>query len=616
MEVNHHEALEVHSPVPVTTGEQATLDIIRTETVLSRLPVHNLAKKGSISIQIIKKTAAGEVELLWRVSPSRDYGEPRQLAYKLDTIIINQRIDEAGRPLPKMLRLGSLNDICAELGLTIDHGTNAKNLRNAFLQNALTGITAKFNYRANDGTERRLEAGFTRYSVIFTGEKLPDGRKADAVYIIFNEPFWEVLNNAPVRPLDRAYMKELPPAAQRFYEIISRKIFAALKNDYPHAKISYSEYCTFSAQLRHYERQPVQDQMAKVLRHHKKSGYITGVRYAPIIDAENRPDWIMYLTPGPKAYAEFAVAHRRRKSAMPNTAPIEAGEQQLRRRGSPTRVRLPKHEPLPTPRSFDSQLVAEFTRRGITEKKARDLLAHLKQGQDALAQLELGDQHIAKDPGKYTNPAGFYVHLVSENAPIPEGFETNARRIAREAAERREEEARRAQQELETEYEWYCDREVDRFIAALDPTEVATVLEAKRQENRNKYTTPWMIDQFAQQETRRELRKRAPLMTLEEFKAHRTQEPSLLLQPVPDLPPADADPAEPAAATPVAEEAVIDQIPNSAADAPPPTAERGDAVQSAPEPATNPAISEPAIELVAAPPPQAPGNESIGPALF
>ena len=128
------------------------------------------------------------------------------------------------------------------------------------------------------------------------------------MYVAFNDPFWEVLNNAPVRPLDRAYMKELPPAAQRFYEIISRKVFAALKNNYPHAKISYSEYCTFSAQLRHYERQPVQDQMAKVIRHHKQFGYITAVKYQPTIDAQNQPDWIMHLTPGPRALAEFAAA--------------------------------------------------------------------------------------------------------------------------------------------------------------------------------------------------------------------------------------------------------------------------------------------------------------------
>ncbi len=207
MEVNQQQFGDAHLSVASATPEAAALDIIRTETVLSRLPVHNLAKKGSISIQIVRKTEAGEIELLWRVSPSRDYGEPRQLAYKLDTIVINQRIDEAGRPLPKLLRLGSLNEICTELGIVKLGGKSKNELKRAFFQNVGALITAKFNYRANDGTERRLEAAFTRYSVIFTGEKLPDGRKADAVYVILNEPFWEVLNSAPVRPLDRAYMK-------------------------------------------------------------------------------------------------------------------------------------------------------------------------------------------------------------------------------------------------------------------------------------------------------------------------------------------------------------------------------------------------------------------------
>ena len=76
--------------------ELAPLNIIRTETVLSKLPIHNLAKKGTINIHIIQKNNQGKVELLWKVSPSRDYGEPRALAYKLDTIVINRRLDEAG----------------------------------------------------------------------------------------------------------------------------------------------------------------------------------------------------------------------------------------------------------------------------------------------------------------------------------------------------------------------------------------------------------------------------------------------------------------------------------------------------------------------------------------
>src|SRR5712691_5887151 len=142
-----------------------------------------------------------------------------------------------------MICLGSRRDVADEPGI----GGDTNKVRRALRQNASAFIRAKFEYRGNDGGKKTLEADFTRYSVVFTGEQLPDGRRADAVYIILNEPYREVLNNAPVRPLDRAYMKDLPPAAQRFYEIISYKMFSALKNAHPYAKIAYSEYCTFSA---------------------------------------------------------------------------------------------------------------------------------------------------------------------------------------------------------------------------------------------------------------------------------------------------------------------------------------------------------------------------------
>jgi len=610
MEVNHRDGGESRLPALTSQAEPTGLDLVRTETVLSRLPVHNLAKQGRVNIQIIKHTPTGEVELKWEVSYNERYGQARQLAYKLDTIIVNQRIDEAGRPLPKILRIGSLNEICAELNVATHAGQNTKDLKRAFLQNASAFITAKFDYRANDGTQRHIEAGITRYGVIFTGEKLPDGRKADAVYIVFNDPFWEVLNNAPVRPLDRAYMKELPPAAQRFYEIISRKIFAALKNNYPRAKISYSEYCTFSAQLRHYERQRVQDQMAKLLRHHKESGYITSVSYVPTIDAENQPDWIMYFTPGPKAHAEFDAAHRTRKHADPNTDAIERGEQQPRRdrsRVSAQRLRQPVSQPM----QFDPELIAEFTRRGVTETKARALLANVKPNQQVLAQLELGDHHITTNPGKYRNPAGFYIHLVEENSPIPADFETSSQRKAREKREeeqRRLEDERRAQSDLETEYYWYSEDAIERYIAALDPAEVAAVRESKWQEQRAKYQTmsSGLIDSFADQETKRELGKRAPLLTIEEFKTKREQGSVFFSQPAPESPSADELPAEPAvtlaSAETVAELAPEETLPDSAA----PAEGRGGAKEQKPEPAKSPEIhEEPAIELVSTAPPEA-----------
>lgn len=84
-----------------------------------------------------------------------------------------------------MICLGSLRDVADDLDL----GGDTNKVKRALRQNASLFITAKFTYQANDGGSKYFEADFTRYSVIFTGEKLPNGRKADAVYIVFNEPY-------------------------------------------------------------------------------------------------------------------------------------------------------------------------------------------------------------------------------------------------------------------------------------------------------------------------------------------------------------------------------------------------------------------------------------------
>ena len=129
--------------LPSTTDLEA-IQIIRTETVLSRLPVHSLSKTGPFDIVITRRNQQGEVELHWSVSHSAKYGPPRQLAYKLDTLVVNRRLDEVGRPVHKVLRLGSLRDIARELSL----GGDTNQIRRALRHNAFTGITAKLRYRS------------------------------------------------------------------------------------------------------------------------------------------------------------------------------------------------------------------------------------------------------------------------------------------------------------------------------------------------------------------------------------------------------------------------------------------------------------------------------------
>ncbi len=253
-------------------SEYLPVSTTRVETALSRFPIHNLTKGETIPIRITQRGQGGDTDISWSVSPSRDHGEPRQLAYQLDTLLINKRIDEERRPLPRLIRLGSYREICRELGVQMN-GKQKDAIKQALYQNAFAGITAKVSFKAADGRTRRFEKGFTRYSVYFAGEELPNETTADAVYIYLNEDYWQVLNNAIFRPLDFEYQKGLSAGApQRFYELVSFAMFAALSRRRDEAKLVYSDYCLRAPQTRYFTRAPMQKQMYKVHRPHVQSG--------------------------------------------------------------------------------------------------------------------------------------------------------------------------------------------------------------------------------------------------------------------------------------------------------------------------------------------------------
>jgi hypothetical protein len=326
----------------------APLQIIRTETVISRLPIHNLVKGGSVNIQITQRNENGKVSLHWEVSPSNKFGHPGQLAYKLDTIVINRIIDEIGRPVPRMIKIGTLNQLCNELG------SQKNELKRSLQQNAATTISAKLQYKGKDGSEKKLEAIFARYSIVFTGETLPTGEKADEIYIIFNEPYLEVLNSAPVRPLSYDYLRELSPTCQRFYEIVSYRIYAALKYNHPKAKLLYSEYCTYSAQQRHDNFERVRVQMYRVHKPHLESGYIEKVEFQMTMDGEGKPDWVIFYIPGAKAKAEYDTFNSKQsrqpqmlqaaaEEDVPQTAPLFEADELIESTGEMNATQLVKH---------------------------------------------------------------------------------------------------------------------------------------------------------------------------------------------------------------------------------------------------------------------------------
>lgn len=296
------------------TASLIPLEVIRTENVVSKFPVHNLAKTGRVNIRLNRRRTDGEVEFQWEVSYNEKYGEAKQLAYQIDTLIISKRIYEyfeANQPIPELVPIGSLYQICQELGMNPQSGKNKNNIKRALGQNAGAFIDAKISFKDRSGEERRLAAQFTRYSVIHRDQKLPDGRRADQIYIVLQPIYLEVLNSARWRPLDFAYLKELPPASQRCYEIISTRIFAALKYGHLRAELPYSDYCAFSAQMRHTKYKSFRAQMDHVHKPHLASGYLEKVEFEEIADAEGQIDWLIRYYPGPRARAEYAYFNPR-----------------------------------------------------------------------------------------------------------------------------------------------------------------------------------------------------------------------------------------------------------------------------------------------------------------
>src|SRR5262245_6672223 len=268
----------------------------------TELPVHQLSKKGDLEIRIIRRAeTGGQATLYWKVEPNLALGRPGQLAYHLDTWVINRRLDQLPRPIPRLIRVGDLRQIARELG----YGGDTSSVKRAFEQNASTFIRAKVAYPRKDGVAATLEGYFNRYNVIYRGQSLPGGARAETVYIVLNDPYYDLVNNSRRRPLDYGYLRSLTPGAQRLYELLSPRVFAAIKNGHPSAWIRYSEFCTLAVARRQDTRRRMQTQMAAVHRAHLDSGYFQAVCWRAKDTDDGTQDWTIHYTPGPKARAEF-----------------------------------------------------------------------------------------------------------------------------------------------------------------------------------------------------------------------------------------------------------------------------------------------------------------------
>src|SRR5438132_49720 len=69
---------------------------------------------------------------------------------------------------------------------------------------ARASLVASHRSHSRDGTERTVQTGCTRSSVLCPGERLPDGTTAAGISRRLNDESRDILPHAPVRPLASA----------------------------------------------------------------------------------------------------------------------------------------------------------------------------------------------------------------------------------------------------------------------------------------------------------------------------------------------------------------------------------------------------------------------------
>jgi hypothetical protein len=447
------------------------------------------------------------------------------------------------------------------LRLLRKHGRSGKNYREIEEWLDVLFSTTIFSegvvYLANE--KRRVKDRFRVFDrAVSFGKELSDGKIADKNYVWLSEWQLQNINSNHLLPIDlEAYRQLKNHIAKALVPLLQVWLYATRTEGVFEKR--YDELCQMLNIRQHKYASAITRILAPSLDELTEFGYLSDWKIEKTSDRQN---YKIIFYHGEKFHRDRRARLSKQASLSPDAAMFAEPEHGKARRSPAASLTQrnsdhgnQKHTP-----AVNETFLAELMKRGVAEPYARTILAAIHPEQPVLAQLEWGDQQVRQSGGKILNPAGFYISLVSGNVMPPPTFETAADRQAREERMRAEESAQRRELEMETEYEWYRAQEIDRYIATLDPHEIAAVREARREENRGRYQDEWMINSFSEQETKRELGLRAPLITFEEFKANRDSNADLSLKPVaepvvsddsglePDILPVDTD--IPAPATP------------------------------------------------------------------
>jgi len=253
---------------------------------------------------------------LWQVPPNIMLGYTRPFDKKV-MITVQKLVTDENFPPPLIWKLDSLNRLCRTMKISETEG-NRRLVKESLIRISQTPIYTETFYLKDKREYWREKpesrgGSFTPWSVIWKGDKLPDGRVAECIYLAFNIPFLLSLQAYYVKPLDYEYWLSLPPLAQRIYELTGLKFYGLKESSY--VRYEYLALCQLlpiRPQKNLSKAQQILDRAHRLL---KEKGWFSEVKWLSAIQrslSKEHP-WELLYYPGPRAKQEIAQAKERLK---------------------------------------------------------------------------------------------------------------------------------------------------------------------------------------------------------------------------------------------------------------------------------------------------------------
>ena len=282
--------------------------IINSEVNLLVFPFFSLSTKGlknkttTIYQEIIKK-GNQEINLLWKVSSTSEYGYPGPFDRKVQQAIseilseILKKEGEIKNPIP----LGSLYNLCKRMNISYS-GAEYRKIKEAFKRIKTTSIESKGTFYSKD-KKQWIEDIFSLYDrVIFKGEKISDNEISDNNYLFLGSWYLQNLNSFYIKPIDYNYLQSLKSKiASRLYEILGVKFYGLRNKREKFICYRYSKLCQLLPVTPHEYISLAKQQLDPGNNELRDTGFISKFDWSE----NGNKDWLIYYWPGERAKEEM-----------------------------------------------------------------------------------------------------------------------------------------------------------------------------------------------------------------------------------------------------------------------------------------------------------------------